>query len=109
MPATLQRNCWPVHNFSDFNIKAKANTFVGDKIPVKKILNLPITVLAFKIEPSKQKAGTKLLTIQIEKSGEKRVVFTGSNILIDQLERLPKEALPFVTTIRADNDYYEFT
>src|SRR5688500_14811311 len=98
-----------MHNFTDFNIKHRINAFVGEKIQVQKLFNLPITVIAFKVEPSKQKKGTDLLTLQIEKGGEKRIVFTGSVVLTDQIKRVPDDKFPFVTTIRGDNDYYEFT
>jgi len=98
-----------MNSFKDFNIKPKASSYVGEKVKVKKILNLSITVLDFKIEPSKQKAGTKLLTLQIELAGEKRIVFTGSTILMDQIVQLPKGALPFTTTIQENSDHYEFT
>jgi len=95
--------------FKDFNITPKVNQFVGDKISVKKLFNLPIRVLDHKIEPSKQKQGTELLTLQIEKGDEKRIVFTGSKVLIDLIKQIPKEDFPFETTIKGDNDYYEFT
>lgn len=96
--------------FKDFGIKPEIKTFIGDKIPAKKILNVAITVLDFKIEDSKQKPGTKCLTLQIQKGDEKRVVFTGSNILIDQITRVPRDKLlPFTTTIVNTNDFYEFT
>jgi len=98
-----------MNNFKDFNIKPKINAFVGEKIQVQKLFNLEITILAFKIEPSKQKKGTELLTLQIEKAGEKRIVFTGSTVMIDQIKRVPDEKFPFFATIRGDNDYYEFT
>lgn len=98
-----------MHNFKEFNIKPKINSFVGEKIQVQKLFNLPITVINFKVGPSKQKKGTQLLTLQIEKSGEKRIVFTGSVVLIDQIRRVPEDKFPFVATIKGDNDYYEFT
>lgn len=98
-----------MNNFKDFNIQPKINAFVGEKIQVQKLFNLSITVIEFKVEPSKQKAGTELLTLQIEKSGEKRIVFTGSVVLIDQIKRVPQNKFPFITTIKGDNDYYEFT
>lgn len=98
-----------MNNFKDFNIAPNIKAFVGEKIQVQKLFNLHITVLAFKVEPSKQKAGTELLTLQIEKSGEKRIVFTGSKVLIDLIRRIPANKFPFVTTIKGDNDYYEFT
>lgn len=98
-----------MNNFKDFNIKPRVSNFVGEKIQVQKLFNLSIKVLAFKVEPSKQKKGTELLTLQIEKSGEKRIVFTGSTVLIDQIKRVPENGFPFTTVIRGDNDYYEFT
>lgn len=96
-------------NFNDFNVKPQLNPFTGEKIPVKKLFNVPITVLGHKIEPSKHKPGTECLYLQIEKAGDKRVVFTGSKVMIDQIRRLPEDAFPFQTTIKGDNDYYEFT
>jgi len=98
-----------MNNFKDFDIRPRVNNFVGEKIQVQKLFNLPIKVLAFKVEPSKQKTGTELLTLQIEKGGEKRIVFTGSTVLIDQIKRVPENKFPFITTIKGDNDYYEFT
>lgn len=76
-----------MNNFKDFNIKPKVSTFVGEKITIQKLFNLTITVVAFKVEPSKQKVGTELLTLQIEKGAEKRIVFTGSKVLIEQIKR----------------------
>jgi hypothetical protein len=96
-------------NFSDFNIKPKTHQFVGEKIQVQKLFNLPIQVLDYKVEPSKQKKGTELLTLQIIKGTEKRIVFTGSTVLIDQIKRVPEDGFPFNTIIRGDNDDYEFT
>lgn len=98
-----------MNNFKDFNIEPRINSFIGEKISIQKLFNLSIKVIDYKLEPSKQKAGTQLLTLQIEKSGEKRIVFTGSTVLIDQIERVPKQKFPFTTIIRGDNDYYEFT
>jgi len=98
-----------MYNFKDFDIKPKVNCFVGEKIQVQKLFNLQITVLGFKIEPSKKKEGTRLMTLQIEKSGEKRIVFTGSEVMMEQISRVPDSKFPFLTVIKGDNDYYEFT
>lgn len=96
-------------NFKDFNISPVIKNFTGDKIPIKRIFNREIRVLDYKIEPSKQKENSQLLTIHIEFQDEKRVVFTGSIILIQQIESVPKNGFPFITTIINDNEYYEFT
>ncbi len=99
-----------MNQFKDLNIPPNIKTFVGDKISVKKLFNVPITVLEFKIGPSTQKPGTECLHIQIEKTdGEKRVIFTGSKVLMDQIKRVKPENFPFSTTIKGENDYYEFT
>ncbi len=99
-----------MHNFSDFNIpRRKTDDFTGEKIPVKKLLNQSIKVLGFKIEPSKLKEGTKCLVLQIEKGGDKRIVFTGAKGLLDQILRVPSDKLPFETVIKEENERYEFT
>jgi hypothetical protein len=96
-------------SFKDFNIVPKAKRFVGEKIKLQKLLNLPIKVYDFNIEPSKKKEGTKFLTVQIEFSGEKRIFFTGSTVLMDMIQQVPHQGFPFDTTIKQENDAYEFT
>lgn len=98
-----------MNKFSDLNIKPKTNIFTGDKIKIGKLLNIEIQVLQFKIEKSKVKEGTELLTLQIKKKDETHIVFTGSRVLIDQINQVPKEKIPFITTIVNTNEYYEFT
>lgn len=97
-----------MNTFKDFNITIN-KPFTGEKINVKKLLNVEIKVTDFKIEPSKKKEGSEYLTLQIEMNGEKRVVFSGAKGLQNQIRNVPREKLPFLTTIKADNDYYEFT
>lgn len=46
--------------------------------------------------------------VKIEINGEKKVVFTNSTVLKDQLERY-KEHLPFITTIIKPKKYYTFS
>jgi len=97
------------YNFKDFNIKPKPLNFVGDKIQMAKIFNFEIKVFYYKIEESTKKENTKCLTIQIEKQGVKRIIFTGSTTLMEQIERVPKDKFPFNTKIiMGDNDRYEF-
>lgn len=98
-----------MNNFKDFNIKPELSPFTGDKIAIKRIFNVPIKVLSYKVEPSKHKKGSDFLTIQIEHQDEKRVIFTGSSILIKQIQRVPKDKFPFITTIKNNNEYFEFT
>ncbi|WP_407324053.1 hypothetical protein R5O24_02920 [Tenacibaculum maritimum] len=98
-----------MNNFKEFGIKPELKNFTGDKIPIKRVFNIPITVLDFKIEKSKHKENTKCLTLQIEYKEEKRIIFTGSTVLMQQIENVPKDKFPFTTTIVNDNEYFEFT
>ena len=98
-----------MNNFKDFGIKPKLNTFLGDKIKIDRVLNTPITVHRFKIEDSKRKPGTKFLTLQIEKDGNKHIIFSGSTILIDMIQQVPTNKFPFSTTIIKEAEHLEFT
>ena len=57
---------------------------------------------------SKKREGTKYITIQVEVDGKHRVVFTGSEVLYNQLIKY-QEHLPFIAIIRKINDFYSFT
>jgi hypothetical protein len=85
------------------------NNFTGDKLKLDKILNTPIIVHDFVVEDSTVKVGTKRLKLQIEKNDIKHIFFTGSTILIQQIERLQKEQFPFTTTIVKESEHLEFT
>jgi hypothetical protein len=96
--------------FSDFDIKA-GDAFTGDKIKIDKILNREITVVKYKLEDSKypkNKSG-KCLHMQIELSGSKFVVFSGSDFLMNQLKQIEETNFPFIATIIKSNDHFEFT
>lgn len=95
--------------FSDFGIKSKTNSFTGEKIDIERCFNIEISVEAFKIEDSTAKPGTKLLTLQIIKSEEKRIIFTGSKNLIDMISEVPKDSFPFTTKIVKNEKRFEFT
>lgn len=98
-----------MNNFKNFGIKATSTAFTGDKIKINKILNIEIEVIQYKIENSKVKEGTQLLTIQFKKNNQTHIAFTGSKVLIEQIKQVPKENFPFITTISNINEYYEFT
>lgn len=98
-----------MNNFKDFNIKPSLQYFTGDKIKIDRIINTPIVVINFKVEPSKKKEGSDYLTLQIEKNGVKHVVFTGSIILIQLIKKVPLDNFPFVTTIVKEGEHLEFT
>lgn len=96
--------------FSDFNIKPKSNRFVGDKIKMLKALNQEIVIHNFKLNDSKFKNSNseKCLHLQIELKGEKLVLFTGSKVLAETIQQVPKENLPFITTITKEGETFQF-
>lgn len=96
--------------FSDMGIKRETTALEGEKIAIERILNTPITVEAFRIEPSKftEKGNSECLHLQIKKDNVKRVVFIGSKILIDMIRKIKEEDFPFETTIIKDNGF-QFT
>ncbi|MGK0175656.1 MAG: hypothetical protein ACI9AT_002043 [Ulvibacter sp.] len=98
-----------MNSFKDFDIKPETNSFVGDKISLKRIFNSEIKVIDYKIQDSIKKESSKYLTIQVEFNNEKRVIFTGSSVLMQQIEKVPKEGFPFTTKISNNNEYFEFT
>ena len=94
--------------FGEFNIEKKVDHFVGEKIPMKKVINKEIIVHSYLIKPSIKKENAQCLHLQVEVDGVKRVIFTGSPILQQQIKQVPKDGFPFKTTV-LDNDHYEFT
>lgn len=95
--------------FKDLNIKIETNNFIGDKMSVDSLLNREIKILAYKVEDSNKRPGTKCLHIQFEVNGIKYVSFLGSKRLIETIEQVPKNAFPLETTIIKQNRSYQFT
>ena len=96
-------------NFRDLGIEPQNKQFSGKKIDVDDVLNIEIIVHGFEIKDSTKKAGTKYLTLQIEKEENKRVLFTGSNNLMDVISQIPNDKFPFKTTIIKQDRGLEFT
>jgi len=94
--------------FGDFAKEEKA--LEGSKIRIDDVINKEILVTGFKLRDSKynKEDKSKCLTLQFEMDGSNWIVFTGSNVLIDLVERYKKE-IPFLTTIKKINRYYTFT
>lgn len=96
--------------FSELGIKPAEAGFIGDKIKISKILNREIIILKYRIETSKYEKGNgKRLDMQIEFGGTMHVVFTGSVVLQETIQRVPPEAFPLTTTIVEENERYQFT
>ncbi len=91
--------------FSDFAEEIKA--FEGDKKRIEDILNQEILVIDFKIKSSKKRIHSLYATIQFKINDVNYIVFTGSNVLMDQLKKY-KEKMPFYATIKKIDRYYTF-
>ena len=98
-----------IKKFSELGIEAPKDVFIGTKKQVEDILNEVIIVHAFKIKDSKHKPGEKCLHLQFQLAEKKHVVFTGSNVLMDTIAKIPKEAFPFSTKIVKEHKALKFT
>lgn len=90
-------------SFSEMNISSENNHFVGNKVSILDILNETIEVHGYKIVKSKlpaDKGSGRCLHLQIARDSIKHVVFSGSENLMSQIERVPKDKFPFTVTIR---------
>jgi len=95
--------------FSDF--AEEREILDGPKIKIEEVVNREIVITGHCIKQSKFKKNNsgKCLTLQFTFAGqhqqEKRILFTGSDVLIDQLERYSNE-IPFQTTVKRIDKYY---
>lgn len=96
--------------FSELNIKPKSNGMEGEKIKIDRVLNKEIKILRYEIKPSKytEKGNGNCLYMQAEVDGAKRVIFSGSTILMDMIQQAPETAFPITATIVKENDRLEF-
>ena len=90
--------------FSTFADGRDGHPLEGKKRRMEEIFNLELLVTAFRVDPSKKNAG-ECLTIQFELNGEKQVIFTGSDVLKNQLKRY-EDKLPFLTKIIKNGKYF---
>ena len=91
-----------MERFSDFADVRKV--LDGNKIKIDEVLNQEITVLGYRIAKGKHKT-ERCLTLQIEVDGGRRVVFTGSEVLISQMEQYGSRC-PFVAVIKKIDRFY---
>ncbi|MGD9930124.1 MAG: hypothetical protein AB7U05_08900 [Mangrovibacterium sp.] len=93
--------------FSDF--ATEEAQLEGVKVKLDDLLNQDIILIAFRVSDSqysKNKSG-KYATVQFKQAENcpPQVFFTGSDILIEQLEKYRHE-LPFVAKVKKINRYY---
>ena len=79
----------------------------GEKKKLSEILDKEILVLAFRVGKSKFR-DRNYVTIQYENDSSKYVVFTGSEVLMEQLKR-HEANLPFYATIVKRFNYYSLS
>lgn len=92
--------------FSDFADESKP--FEGDKKKIEDILNQEILIIDFKVKESKHHKNTEYVTIQFKIDDILYIAFTGSNVLIEQLNKYI-DNIPFYTSIKKIDKYYIFT
>jgi hypothetical protein len=79
----------------------------GEKIQIERVLNQEIEVIGYSLRPSKygKNVSGMCLTLQFILSEQRRVLFTGSDVLIGQLQKYG-DRIPFLATIRKVDKYY---
>jgi len=94
--------------FSDFSTESRR--LEGEKVKIEDILNIEITITGYDVRKSKYEKNEsgKVLTVEFEKDHIKRIFFTGSEVLISQLEKYA-DNIPFLTTIKKINKFYTLT
>jgi hypothetical protein len=95
----------PHKRFSDF--ARERIPLDGDKTRLDDIINREILVIGHSIKRSrydKNNSG-KVLTLQFELDGDRRILFTGSDVLIEQIEKYGDQ-IPFAATIKKIDRYY---
>lgn len=88
--------------FSDFAKEEKK--LEGDKAKLDEILGKELLVTAFRTKKSKFKE-SNYTTIQFKLGDKLCIVFTGSEVLMSQLERY-KDKIPFYAKIIKPGKYY---
>jgi hypothetical protein len=92
--------------FSDF---AKRHTpLAGDKMKMADVLDKEIEVLSYRVSSSRYNGPAQCLQLQFKLADALCVLFTGSQVLIEQCETYKNE-IPFIATIRKIDRFYSFT
>ena len=90
-------------------------TLDGTKVCIDNILNVPLVFTGWEIRPSKHKkpGNEQCLTLQFVRDGQHHIVFTGSNVLISQIEaydaaRDKSKPRMFKAVIQKIDKFYKF-
>jgi hypothetical protein len=94
-----------MNRWQDLNIPTpERKNFIGEKISISKIINKEVEITAFKIEESKKCENGRCLTLQIKYAGENRVLFTGAQFLIKQMDKVDTSLLPIIAKVVKQED-----
>ena len=92
--------------FSDFS--SEGDVFDGEKVKLATLLDKEICILQYKIRRSKyQDKHENNAIVQFtdtDENGEHKIFFTGSGVVMEQLEKYEDE-LPFQTTLKKIDKY----
>jgi hypothetical protein len=82
----------------------------GEKRRIDELLNIELVVTGERIRESKYKeeGRRRYMTLQVEIEGKRYVAFTGSEVLINQIEKY-RDHIPFAATIKKVDRYYTFS
>jgi hypothetical protein len=95
--------------FSELGVTLKPNKLVGEKRALRHVLDVDITVHDFRIKPAKYtNKSDKCLYLQYSIDGKMYVAFSIAKFLMETLQALPADSLPFTTKITNKNEIYEF-
>jgi len=102
-----------MNKFSDFADTSVSPIMDGKKAAIDEILGKEIIVLKYRIKNTKyaDAKNPQCLTVQFsfpETPDDHRVFFSGSSILMRQLEDY-KDKLPFTSTVRRVAKYFTFS
>lgn len=94
--------------FSEFATGSVSTT--GEKIKIEEVLDKEIEIVGYKTSESKYKKNNcdKVLTIEFRLNSEDKILFTGSKILMEQIEKY-KDEIPFIAKIEKRHKFYTFT
>jgi hypothetical protein len=94
-----------VKQFKDFS--TEDSVLSGDKSKISEILNKEIIVIGYRIRGSKYASenNDNCLHLQYKLDDKEFVLFTGSQVLMEQVEKY-KDEIPFLTTIIKINNYF---
>ena len=95
-------------NLPRFSVFARDKLpMVGDKVRLGEILNKDIVVTDFRVIKSKHREGGECLQLQILVDSRVCIVFSGSGVLIHQIQSAANE-IPFAAQITKVDKYFSF-